>query len=141
MFFLINSKAAQFILISRNQVWTKKVSLIIVLYLIFPSCLNLQKELSNYVLPSTCPATTCSILSSLLTSNIILLKLLFFLFMTTSSRLWVDNRSLVSLFLTCLLLLTLYIIIFFLNVSHLGLVSHQLPSLGFNLTSSSVLFM
>ena len=35
----------------------------------------------------------------------ILLKLLFFLFMTTSSRLWVDNRSLVSLFLTCLLLL------------------------------------
>ena len=100
-------KAAQFILISRNQVWTKKVSLIIVLYLIFSSCLNLQNELLNYVLPSICKATTCSILSSLLTSNIILLKLLFFLFMTTSSRLWVDDRSLVSLFLTCLLLLIL----------------------------------
>ena len=91
-FFLINSKAAQFIITSKNQIWTKKISPIIVRYLIFPSYLNIQKELSNYVSLSQ-------------TSNIILLKLLFFLFMTTLSRLWVYNRSLFSLFSTCLLLL------------------------------------
>jgi Reverse transcriptase (RNA-dependent DNA polymerase) len=43
--------------------------------------------------------------------------------MTTSFRLWVFSKLLVSFFLICLLLLTLLIILLFLSISLLGLVS------------------
>jgi len=83
------------------------ISVIIVLYLTNYSYHNLLKELSNHILLTTYLLTTSSILYSVPISNIILLKLLFSPFMTISSKLRVIKKSIVSLFLTFLLLLTL----------------------------------
>jgi len=63
------------------------------------------KKQLNYVLLIIYLPTTVSILSSLPISNSILLKLVFSPFVSILSRLWVINKSLVSHFLTCLLLL------------------------------------
>ena len=51
------------------------------------SCLKSLKELFNFVSLITCLTTICKILSTVLTSNLLLLKLLFYLFMITSVRL------------------------------------------------------
>ena len=85
--FLINLRAVLFILTLKSLTWTKKISQIIVPFLTYLSCLNSLKELLNFVSLITCLRTVCSILSSLLRSNLILLRLLFYLFMTTSLRL------------------------------------------------------
>ena len=55
------------------------------------------KRCWSVVLLITCLITICSVLFSLLTSNVILLRLLFYLFMTTSLRLWVFSKLLVSI--------------------------------------------
>ena len=85
--FLINLRAVLFILTLKSLTSTNKISQIIVPFLTYLSCLNSLKELLNFVSLITCLITVCSILSSLLTSNVILLRLLFYLFMTTSLRL------------------------------------------------------
>jgi hypothetical protein len=73
----------------KSLTWTKKICQIIVPFLTCLSCLNSLKELLNFVSLITCLITVCSILFSLLTSNVTLLtpRLLFYLFMTTSLRL------------------------------------------------------
>jgi hypothetical protein len=77
---------------------------------------------------------TYSILSSLPALNFTLLRLLYSLSMIASLKLWVSNKSLVSVFLIFLQHLIQLITPSYLSASHLGLVSIELYCHEFHLT-------
>ena len=83
----ISSRIVQFILISRSLVLMRKILQTIVPYLISLIYLNSLKELSKPVSLNIYLITISSTHSSQPTSKVIPLKLLNYLFMTTSSKL------------------------------------------------------
>jgi hypothetical protein len=87
------------ILLSKNVILTRKISVTIGLSHIYLFFLSSLRELYKSALCIISPLITYLILSSLPTLNFTLLRLLYSLSMITSLKLWVSNKSLVSVFL------------------------------------------